>query len=82
MDREPLRAQQYDVQSYGTVVFDYQGRIERVVSDTEQDLTNALIKAVEGEERTVYFLQGHGEKDVVSSESGGVQRRGRRTRPG
>ena len=71
VDREPLRAQQYDVQSYGTVVFDYQGRIERVVSDTEQDLTNALIKAVEGEERTVYFLQGHGEKDVVSSDREG-----------
>ena len=71
VDREPLRAQQYEVQSYGTVVFDYQGRIERVVSDTEQDLTNALIKAVEGEERTVYFLQGHGEKDVVSSDREG-----------
>ena len=71
VDREPLRAQQYDVQSYGTVVFDYQGRIERVVSDTEQDLTNALIKAVEGEERTVYFVQGHGEKDPTSSERDG-----------
>ena len=71
VDREPLRAQQYEVQSYGTVVFDYQGRIERVVSDTEQDLTNALIKAVEGEERTVYFLQGHGEKDIVSSDREG-----------
>ena len=71
VDREPLRAQQYEVQSYGTVVFDYQGRIERVVSDTEQDFTNALIKAVEGEERTVYFLQGHGEKDVVSSDREG-----------
>ena len=71
VDREPLRAQRYEVQSYGTVVFDYQGRIERVVSDTEQDLTNALIKAVEGEERTVYFLQGHGEKDIVSSDREG-----------
>ena len=71
VDREPLRAQQYEVQSYGTVVFDYQGRIEQVVSDTEQDLTNALIKAVEGEERTVYFLQGHGEKDVLSSDREG-----------
>ncbi len=71
VDREPLRAQQYEVQSYGTVVFDYQGRIERVLSDTEQDLTNALIKAVEGEERTVHFLQGHGEKDVISSDRDG-----------
>ena len=71
VDRQPLVTRQYEVQSYGTVVFDYQDRIERVVSDTEQDLTNALIKAVEGEERRIYFLQGHGEKDIVSSERNG-----------
>jgi ABC-type uncharacterized transport system involved in gliding motility auxiliary subunit len=71
VDRQPVVARQYEVQSYGTVVFDYEGRIERVVSDTEQDLTTALIKAVEGEERTIYFLQGHGEKDIVSSERDG-----------
>ena len=71
VDRQPLVAGQYEVQSYGTVVFDYQDRIERVVSDTEQDLTNTLIKAVEGEERRIYFLQGHGEKDIVSSERDG-----------
>ena len=71
MDRQPVVARQYEVQSYGTVVFDYQGRIERVTSDTEQDLTTALIKAVEGEEPKIYFLQGHGEKDIVSSERDG-----------
>ena len=31
----------------------------------EQDLTNALIKAVTGETRKVYFTQGHGEKDTA-----------------
>ncbi len=71
VDRQPVRAQQYDVQSYGTVVFEYEERIERVVSDTEQDLTNALIKVVEGKEQKIYFLQGHGEKDVESSERNG-----------
>ena len=58
IDRNPVRARQYDVQSYGTIVFEYEGRIERVVSSSEQELTNGLIKAVEGEERTVYFVQG------------------------
>ena len=71
VDRNPVRAQQYEVQSYGTVVFDYEGRIERVVSDREQELTNALIKAVEGEERTVYFVQGHGERDPNSEDRNG-----------
>ena len=54
------------MQAYGTIIFDYEGRVERVVTDSEQELTNALIKAVEGEERTVYFVQGHGERDPNS----------------
>ena len=61
-DGRPLLARQYEVQTYGTIVFEYEGRVERVESDTEQDLTNALIKVVEGAEQTVYFLEGHGEK--------------------
>ena len=68
IDRDPVLARQYEVQSYGTVVFDYNGRIERVVSDQEQDLTNGLIKAVEGEERNVYFLTGHGERNPTDTE--------------
>ncbi len=71
IDRNPVRARQYDVQSYGTIVFEHEGRIERVVSSSEQELTNALIKAVEGEERTVYFVQGHGERDPASSDREG-----------
>lgn len=71
VDKNPARARQYEIQSYGTVVFEYQGRIERVVSDAEQELTNALIKAVEGTEPVVYFVQGHGEKDPNSAEREG-----------
>ena len=71
VDRNPALARQYEVQSYGTVVFDYDGRVERVVSDQEQELTNALIKAVEGEERKAYFLQGHGERLPTGTERDG-----------
>ena len=71
VDRNPGLARQYEVQSYGTVVFDYDGRVERVVSDQEQELTNALIKAVEGEERRAYFLQGHGERLPTGTERDG-----------
>ena len=71
VEGDPLRAGQYAVQSYGTIVFEHQGRVERVVSTSEQELTNALVKAVEGEERTVYFVQGHGERDPASSDREG-----------
>ncbi|MCY4602544.1 MAG: Gldg family protein [Acidobacteria bacterium] len=70
-DKNPVLARQYEVQAYGTVVFDYNGRIERVASDQEQDLTNGLIKAVEGEERKAYFLQGHGERSPTGTERDG-----------
>lgn len=71
VDRNPVRARQYEIQSYGTIVFDYEGRVERVVSNSEQELTNALIKAVEGAERTVYFTQGHGERDPNNEDRNG-----------
>ncbi len=71
VDKNPARAREQQVQSYGTVVLAYSGRTERVVSDAEQELTNALIKVVEGHEPRVYFVQGHNEKDITSSERDG-----------
>lgn len=71
LDREPTRARQYEIQAYGTVVFEYRDRIERITSDLEQDLTNGLIKVVEGQEKKVYFVRGHGEKDTESTERDG-----------
>lgn len=70
-ERRPGVAQQYGVTAPGTVVFEYQGRTEKVTSDTEQELTNALIKAIQGRQPKVYFTQGHGEKDTTSAERGG-----------
>jgi ABC-type uncharacterized transport system involved in gliding motility auxiliary subunit len=61
VDKKPQIANQYQVQSLGTVIFEYQGRTEKVTSDSEQDLTNALIKVLSGKNPKVYFVQGHGE---------------------
>src|SRR4029453_12483370 len=65
--KQPSRANQYQVQQVGTVVFDYDGRTERVTSDGEQELTNGLIKVLQGKQNKVYFVQGHGEKSTDSS---------------
>ena len=70
-DTRPVVAKEYEIQQYGTVVVEYMGRRERVTSDTEQDLTNGLIKALSNEERKVYFLQGHGEKEPNDTERDG-----------
>jgi ABC-type uncharacterized transport system involved in gliding motility auxiliary subunit len=70
-DRKPTVAQQHAVQQYGTIVLNYKGRTERVTTDTEQDITNGIIKVVSGQQRKVYFTQGHGEKDTMSTERTG-----------
>lgn len=70
-DKRPALARQLQIQSYGTVAIQYKDRIERVVGNSEQDLTNGIIKIVTGKERKVYFLQGHGEKDTAASERSG-----------
>lgn len=71
MDRQPARARQAEVQAYGTILVAYKDRVERVTNPDEQAITNALIKAVTGEERTVYFTQGHGEKDPTGTDREG-----------
>ncbi|MBI4477792.1 MAG: GldG family protein, partial [Acidobacteria bacterium] len=70
-DKQPARAKQYQVQSYGTVVLDHKGRTERVVSDQEQEIVNGIIKVVTGKARKVYVVQGHGEHDTAASDRTG-----------
>src|ERR1700738_62800 len=69
-DKKREIAQQNGVQAYGTIVFKYKDRTERVTSNTEQDITNGIIKVVSGTQKKVYFTAGHGEKDTASSERG------------
>jgi ABC-type uncharacterized transport system involved in gliding motility auxiliary subunit len=71
VDKNPTRAKAAQVQSYGTIVVEYKDRTERVTSTNEQDLTNALIKAVTGAQKKVYFTSGHGEKDTATGERSG-----------
>ncbi|MCA1649450.1 MAG: GldG family protein [Acidobacteria bacterium] len=69
--KRPALANQYNIQALGTVVFEYDGRTERVTSDGEQELTNGLIKIIQGTQHKVYFVQGHGEKSTDGSERSG-----------
>ena len=72
-DKKPTVAQQNNVQQYGTLIFNYKGRSERTTANTEQDITNTIIKVVSGKVRKIYFTQGHGERDPNSGERDGYQ---------
>src|SRR5205809_7948821 len=70
-DKKPAIAKQNQVQQYGTIVFNYKCRTERVTSDAEQDITNGIIKVVTGQQKKVYFTQGHGEHDPTGADRDG-----------
>jgi ABC-type uncharacterized transport system involved in gliding motility auxiliary subunit len=69
--KRPSLANQYNVESLGTVVIEYDGRVERVTSDGEQELINGVVKAVQGRQHKVYFAQGHGERDIDGADRPG-----------
>jgi ABC-type uncharacterized transport system involved in gliding motility auxiliary subunit len=71
MDREPARAREYAIVAPGTVVMEYDGRREKVMSEREQDLTNNLIKVTAGRQVKAYFVQGHGERDILGNDRPG-----------
>src|SRR5688572_12380925 len=71
IDREPARAREYTIVAPGTVVMEYDGRREKVLSEREQDLTNTLIKVTTGRQVKAYFVQGHGERDSMGNDRPG-----------
>ena len=63
-DRHPGQAKQYDVKNYGTLIFLCGNRREKILQDTEEAITNALVKVTQKKKKIIYFLTGHGEKDI------------------
>jgi ABC-type uncharacterized transport system involved in gliding motility auxiliary subunit len=72
-EREPLQAQQAGYRFAGNVLLDYQGRRQMADQTEENAITNALRKVLKGERQKVYFLAGHGERDLDDPKPGGFQ---------
>jgi gliding motility-associatede transport system auxiliary component len=84
-DKQPQIAQQYSVTQYGesqsgdfrfgTLILEMAGKTERIEKQQEpireEDVTNALMKIVKGEKKTIYFVQGHGEKSIDDTDKNG-----------
>ena len=61
------------VSAVGTGVADLVQPTDAVYSRLEQDLYTALLVATETQRKKVYFLAGHGERDISRSEDDGYQ---------
>ncbi|MGA8184045.1 MAG: GldG family protein [Terriglobia bacterium] len=71
-DRQPALAKQYGIQSYGTVEVVSGTRHFQAQTTNEEGVTNALIRVLMGE-KTVYFMDGHGERSVNDTARDGFE---------
>lgn len=74
-DRQPSLARQYSDRpdgtiSDGTIVVVAGDRHFEAKSSDEAGVTNGLVRVLKGE-KNIYFIQGHGERDLESAERGG-----------
>jgi len=66
--KSPGQAQEYDVRGpWPILVVERGSKREKVSNDSEQDLTNALIKVTREGKKTVCFVSGEGERDMDDS---------------
>jgi ABC-type uncharacterized transport system involved in gliding motility auxiliary subunit len=66
--KNPGQAQEYDVRGpWPILVVERGSKREKVTNDSEQDLTNALIKVTRDSKKTVCFAEGEGERDIDDS---------------
>jgi len=72
-EREPLKAQQAGYRFAGNVLLDYQGRRQMADQTDENAITNALRRVLKKERQKVYFVAGHGERDLDDPKPGGFR---------
>ncbi|MDH4101553.1 MAG: GldG family protein, partial [Nitrospirota bacterium] len=72
-DKKPGVASKYGVTSYRTTLLISEGKQEIVGMETEEVLTNALLKLTRDKIKTIYFLKGHGENSILDKEGHGYK---------
>ena len=61
-DTDPDLVRKLAITMNGEMVFEYQGRSEKLAAVDEQSITNVLQRLSRSEERWLVFLEGHGER--------------------
>ena len=69
---EPVLAETAKITRDGTIALSMGGNQELVTSATEQEMTNALLRLLNPERSKIYFLTGHGERQLTGSDQTGL----------
>ena len=70
-DRDPIETAKHDITSYRTTILKYGDKKEIVGTESENKLTNSLLKLISKEIKVFYFVTGHGEKRIDNQEENG-----------
>ncbi|HLA26669.1 MAG TPA: DUF4350 domain-containing protein [Syntrophales bacterium] len=70
-DRDPIETAKYEVTSYRTTVLKYGAKHEVIGTESENKLTNSLLKLLSKDIKVFYFVTGHGEKRIDNQEENG-----------
>jgi ABC-type uncharacterized transport system involved in gliding motility auxiliary subunit len=70
-DLNPSTAREYEIRSYGTIVFEQGQRRYNAFGTQEQDITSGILRVSRDVQKTVYFLTGHRERDIQSFDRAG-----------
>ncbi len=70
-DRDPSEAVKYGITSYRTTLLKYGNKQEIVGTESENKLTNSVIKLINKDVKVIYFVKGHGEKNIESEAENG-----------
>ena len=70
-DREPSLAKHYMIRTYGTLVLEGFGKTQTITTGDEESITNAILKLTQEKQRVVYFLTGHGDRDISNLDKDG-----------
>jgi len=73
-DTNPGMVKEMDVEEYGQIMIRYGGKTEKVKSNNEEGITNALIKLSQTSIKNIYFITGHGEKSVEDYSKNGYDK--------
>ena len=68
-DAVPDEVRNLGISVNGELILRYQGRVEHVRSDSEEDFTNALQRLLRSSERWLAFVEGHGERSPLGQAS-------------
>ena len=67
-DVKPTVAREYNIERYGTLVFEKGDKREQSLTTTESDITSSILKLTRDTQKKIYFLSGHREKNIEGTQ--------------